>query len=100
MRDVYDHIIISFEVIETYRDLLSDLLDTYRSAVAQRTNDTVKVLTIISTIFVPLTFFAGVYGMNMPIPENKSELMYPIFWLFCLTAIAGMLFWFRRRKWI
>jgi magnesium transporter len=100
IRDVYDHIIISFEMIETYRDLLSDLLDTYRSAVAQRTNDIVKVLTIISTIFVPLTFFAGVYGMNMPIPGNKWELTYPIFWLFCLGVIGGMLYWFRRQKWL
>src|SRR5262249_60442849 len=64
IRDVYDHIIVVFEMIETYRDLVSDLLDTYMSAVAQRTNEIVKVLTIISTIFVPLTFFAGVYGMN------------------------------------
>jgi magnesium transporter len=100
IRDVYDHIIISFEMIETYRDLLSDLLDTYRSAVAQRTNDIVKVLTIISTIFVPLTFFAGVYGMNMPIPENKWEMTYPIFWLVCLSVIGGMLYWFRRQKWL
>jgi magnesium transporter len=100
IRDVYDHIIICFEMIETFRDLLSDLLDTYRSAVAQRTNDIVKVLTIISTIFVPLTFFAGVYGMNMPIPENKWELTYPVFWLACLGLIGGMLYWFRRRKWL
>ena len=100
IRDVYDHIIISFEMIETYRDLLSELLDTYRSAVAQRTNDIVKVLTIISTIFVPLTFFAGVYGMNMPIPENQWELTYPLFWLVCLSVIGGMLYWFRRQKWL
>jgi magnesium transporter len=100
IRDVYDHIIISFEMIETYRDLLSDLLDTYRSAVAQRTNDIVKLLTIISTIFVPLTFFAGVYGMNMPIPENNWEITYPVFWLACLGAIGGMLYWFRRQKWL
>ncbi len=100
MRDVYDHIIISFEMIETYRDLLADLLDTYRSAVAQRTNDIVRVLTIISTIFVPLTFFAGVYGMNMPIPENEWEMTYPMFWLISLGVIGGMLYWFRRRKWL
>ncbi|MCE9531576.1 MAG: magnesium/cobalt transporter CorA [Planctomycetes bacterium] len=100
MRDVYDHIMVIFEMIENYRDLLSDLLDTYMSAVAQRTNAIVKVLTIISTIFVPLTFFAGVYGMNMPIPENKSEFTYPIFWAFCLSVIVGMLYWFRRKKWL
>jgi magnesium transporter len=100
IRDVYDHIIVIFEMIENYRDLLSDLLDTYMSAVAQRTNDIVKVLTIISTIFVPLTFFAGVYGMNMPIPENQWEITYPIFWVICLGVIGGMLYWFRRLKWL
>jgi magnesium transporter len=100
IRDVYDHIIISFEMIETYRDLLTDLLDTYRSAVAQRTNDIVKVLTIISTIFVPLTFFAGVYGMNMPIPENKWAFTYPLFWTVCLSVTGGMLYMFRRQKWL
>jgi magnesium transporter len=100
MRDVYDHIIVIFEMIENYRDLLSDLLDTYMSAVAQRTNDIVKVLTIISTIFVPLTFFAGVYGMNMPIPENRWDITYPIFWAVCLAATGGMLYWFRRQKWL
>jgi magnesium transporter len=100
MRDVYDHIIVIFEIIENYRDLLSDLLDTYRSAVAQRTNETVKVLTIISTIFVPLTFLAGVYGMNMPIPENEWKASYPIFWGFCIGVISLMLYLFRRQKWL
>lgn len=99
IRDVYDHILVIFEMIENYRDLASDLLDTYMSAVSQRTNEIVKVLTIISTIFVPLTFFAGVYGMNMPIPENKWEYSYPIFWTICLSVIGGMLYWFRRNKW-
>jgi magnesium transporter len=100
IRDVYDHIIVIFEMIETYRDLVSDLLDTYRSAVAQRTNEIVKVLTIISTIFVPLTFVAGVYGMNMPIPENQWAYSYPIFWAFCLVVTAGMVYWFRRQRWL
>ncbi len=100
IRDVYDHIIISFEMIETYRDLLADLLDTYRSAVAQRTNEIVKVLTIISTIFVPLTFVAGVYGMNMPIPENNWSGSYFVFWLFCLAVIGAMLYWFRKKQWL
>jgi len=100
IRDVYDHIIVLFELIDSYRDLVSDLLDTYMSAVSQRTNEIVKVLTIISTIFVPLTFVAGVYGMNMPIPENHWEGSYFVFWAFCLTVIFGMLFWFRRLKWI
>jgi magnesium transporter len=58
-----------------------------------------KTLTIISTIFVPLTFFAGVYGMNMPIPENASAWSYPLFWLFSLALGGTMLLFFRRRGW-
>src|SRR5205085_940080 len=98
--DVYDHIIVIFEMIENYCDLLSDLLETHLSALAQRSNEIMKVLTIISTIFVPLTFFAGVYGMNMPIPENQWAISYPIFWIVCLAVTAGMLYWFRRKKWL
>ena len=100
IRDVYDHILVIFEMIDSYRDLVSDLLETYMSAVSQRTNAIMKVLTIISTIFVPLTFVAGVYGMNMPIPENQWAGTYPIFWAVCLTVIGGMLYWFRRLKWL
>ena len=70
------------------------------SELSNRTNDTVKVLTIIGTIFIPLTFLAGVYGMNMPIPENESALTYPLFWLACLAVAGGMLLWFRRRGWL
>jgi magnesium transporter len=69
------------------------------SAVSNRMNEVMKTLTIISTIFVPLTFLAGVYGMNMPIPENHHEITYPLFWLFALLVAGGMLFWFRRRGW-
>jgi magnesium transporter len=69
------------------------------SAVANRMNEIMKTLTIISTIFVPLTFLAGVYGMNMPIPENKWAITYPIFWVVALSVIGGMLWWFRARKW-
>jgi magnesium transporter len=67
--------------------------------VSNRTNDIVKVLTIIGTIFIPLTFLAGVYGMNMPIPENQSPLAYPLFWGACIVVAGGMLLWFRRRGW-
>lgn len=59
-----------------------------------------KVLTLISTIFIPLTFLAGVYGMNMPIPENESPIAYPIFWLTCTLIAAGMLDWFKRNDWL
>ena len=69
------------------------------SVVSYRMNDIMKTLTIISTIFVPLTFFAGVYGMNMPIPENKYDWTYPLFWLFSVSAAIAMLFFFRRKGW-
>lgn len=100
LRDVHDHCVQIIDLIETYREISNGLAETYVSEVSNRTNDTVKVLTIIGTIFIPLTFLAGVYGMNMPIPENQSQLAYPLFWLACLTVAGGMLLWFRRRGWI
>jgi magnesium transporter len=99
LRDVYDHILVVFELIESYRDVLSTLTETYMSAVSNRMNDIMKTLTIISTIFVPLTFLAGVYGMNMPIPENEFRWSYPIFWAVSLTVIGSMVWWFRSRHW-
>jgi magnesium transporter len=88
------------DLLETYREFLTSLTETHLSTASQRLNDIVKTLTIISTIFVPLTFFAGVYGMNMPIPENESKWSYPLFWGFCLVVVAGMLYMFRRRGWL
>ena len=58
------------------------------------------VLTIIGTIFIPLTFLAGVYGMNMSIPENGSPMAYPLFWVVCGVVATSMIFWFRRRGWL
>jgi magnesium transporter len=100
MRDVYDHCGQIIDLIETYREIASAIAETYISVVSNRTNDIVKVLTIIGTIFIPLTFLAGVYGMNMPIPENGSSLAYPLFWVVCLGVSGGMLLWFRHRGWI
>lgn len=100
LRDVHDHCVQIIDLIETYREISNGLAETYVSEVSNRTNDTVKVLTIIGTIFIPLTFLAGVYGMNMPIPENQSPLTYPLFWLACLAVAGGMLLWFRRRGWL
>ncbi len=100
MRDVYDHCGQIIDLVETYREAAGGLAETYVSVVSNRTNEVVKVLTIIGTIFIPLTFLAGVYGMNMPIPENESGLSYPLFWVVCLGVSGGMLLWFRRRGWI
>lgn len=99
-RDIYSHIIHVIDLLETQREFLTGLSETYFSAVSNRMNEIVKTLTIISTVFVPLTFLAGVYGMNMPIPENNSSWSYPLFWLICIVVTVSMLFWFRRRRWI
>jgi magnesium transporter len=100
LRDVYDHCGSIIDLIETYREIAGAIAETYITVVSNRTNDIVKVLTIIGTIFIPLTFLAGVYGMNMPIPENQSALAYPVFWAVCIGLSGGMLIWFRRRGWI
>jgi len=99
-RDVYDHAVQIIDLIETYREIASSLTETYMSAVSNRMNEIMKVLTIIGTIFIPLTFLAGVYGMNMPIPENHWWWSYPLFWAVCAGLSVAMLGWFRRRGWI
>jgi len=99
-RDVYDHCVQILDLNETYHEIATALTETYLSVISNHMNEVVKVLTIISTIFIPLTFVAGVYGMNMPIPENEWEWSYPVFWVVCLTIVAGMLTFFRRRGWI
>jgi magnesium transporter len=100
LRDVYDHCVQIIDLVETYREIASGLAETYISVVSNRTNEIVKVLTVIGTIFIPLTFLAGVYGMNMPIPENASPFTYPLFWVVCAGVAGGMLLWFRRRGWL
>lgn len=99
-RDVYDHCVQILDLNETYHEIATALTETYMSVVSNHMNEVVKVLTIISTIFIPLTFIAGVYGMNMPIPENAWEWSYPVFWVICLLIAAGMLTLFRRRGWL
>ena len=99
-RDVYDHCVQIIDLIETYRETAAALTEIYMSAVSNRMNEIMKVLTIIGTIFIPLTFLAGVYGMNMPIPENQWAGTYPLFWLLCAGIAGGMLLWFRRRGWL
>ena len=99
-RDVYDHCVQILDLNETYHEIAVSLTETYMSVISNRMNEIVKVLTMISTIFIPLSFIAGVYGMNMPIPENESELAYPIFWGVCLIIAIGMLVFFRRKGWI
>jgi magnesium transporter len=102
LRDVYDHTIQVVEAIETYRDMLSGMLDVYLSSVSNRMNQVMKVLTIIATIFIPLTFVAGIYGMNFEyMPELKWHWFYPkAFWLVMLSIVGVMLVYFRRKRWL
>ncbi len=100
-RDLYDHAVQVIENTETYRDMLSGLLDLYMSAVSNRMNEVMKVLTIIATIFIPLTFIAGIYGMNFEfMPELGRPWGYPAaLGAMALVALA-MLIYFRRKKWL
>ena len=101
LRDVYDHTIQVIETVETYRDILSGLLDTYLSSVSNRMNEVMQVLTIIATIFIPLTFIAGIYGMNFEnMPELKWHFGYPMVWGVMGIVALGMLIYFKRKKWL
>jgi magnesium transporter len=101
MRDIYDHIVQIIDIIETYRELANDLTETYMSSVSNRMNEIMKVLTIIGTIFIPLTFLAGVYGMNFHFfPELDKAWAYPAFWGVCGILAISMLIYFRRRGWL
>lgn len=100
-RDVYDHTVQVIDTVETYRDLLSGMLDLYLSSISNRTNEVMKFLTVIGTIFMPLTFLVGVYGMNFKhFPE--LEWRYGYFWLWGLMLLLslGMVYYFRRKRWL
>lgn len=101
LRDVYDHIIQIIDTVETYRDMTSGMLDTYLSSISNKTNDVMKVLTIFSTTFIPLTFIAGVYGMNFDyFPELHWKGSYIGFWVVCAIIFAIMMRYFRKKDWI
>lgn len=92
---------LAAESIETYSDILSDQLNIYQTTVSNRLNDVMKVLTIFSVVFIPLTFIAGIYGTNFEyLPELKYHYAYPIFWGVMITVALGMLYYFKRKKWI
>lgn len=101
LRDVYDHTIQAVEGVETYRDLLSGIQDLYLASVSNRMNEVMKVLTVAATIFVPLTFLTGVYGMNFQyIPELAWKWSYPMFWLVSLVVGGGLFAWFKKRRYL
>jgi len=101
LRDVYDHTIQVIDNIETYRDMLAGMLDIYLSSLSNKMNEIMKVLTIIATLFIPLTFIAGVYGMNFKyFPEIEWRWGYLFFWGIILSVVVVMLFYFRKKKWL
>ena len=101
VRDLRDHVIQITDLIETYRDVTNGLYDLYVSEISFRMNSVMQTLTIVSTIFIPLSFLVGVYGMNWEnMPELRTRYGYFVLWGVMLTIITGMLYMFRSRKWI
>lgn len=111
LRDCYDHTVQIMDLIESYRDVATANMDMYLSSVGMRTNEIMRVLTVISSIFIPLTFLAGVWGMNFqgekdgqPLPFNMPELKHPLGYPMCLTLMAAIaiiqIIYFRRKKWL
>ena len=107
LRDCYDHAILVMEVTESYRDMGSELMDFYLSSVSNRTNEIMKVLTIIGAIFIPLTFIAGIYGMNfdpdssaLNMPELRWAYGYPGALMLMILIALGMLLYFKRKGWL
>lgn len=101
LRDVYDHTIQVMDAVETYRDMLAGMLETYLSSISNKMNEVMKVLTIIATIFIPLTFIVGIYGMNFKfIPELEWRWGYLIIWIIMIIVAVFMIFYFKRKRWI
>ena len=101
LRDVYDHTIQVIDTLETFRDMVSGMLDIYLSSVSNRLNSVMKVLTIIATIFMPLTFLAGIYGMNFKyMPELEWKWGYPFIWLVMAGIGVSMVLYFKKKRWL
>jgi len=107
LRDCYDHIIQVIDVLETYRELAGGLMEVYLSSLSNKMNEVMKTLTVVAAIFIPLTFIAGVYGMNFNpersrwnMPELNWAWGYPAVWVVMLAVLVGMLMLFRRKKWL
>ena len=101
LRDVHDHTVQVIDTIETFRELLTGMLDVYLSSISNKTNEVMKVLTIIATIFIPLTFIVGVYGMNFAyMPELAWRWGYPAVWGIMILVTVGLLAYFKRKDWL
>jgi magnesium transporter len=106
-RDCYDHTVIMVDILETFREAARNIMDVYLSSINIRTNEIMRVLTVISSIFIPLTFIAGVYGMNFDpklspfnMPELEWTFGYPFAICLMLAVAIGMIVFFKRKKWI
>lgn len=106
-RDCHDHSVQIIELLESFREMATSMLDIYLSSISQRTNETMRVLTIIATIFIPLTFVVGIYGMNFEHPDSPWAMPelgwyygYPMVWVVMIGITGGLLWFFRRRGWI
>ena len=101
LRDLYDHVVHVIDTVETLRDMLSGMLDVYLTGVSNRMNEVMKVLTVISTIFIPLTFLCGLYGMNFKdMPELSLEHGYALLWVVMLAITGTLVAFFRRKRWL
>jgi magnesium transporter len=101
MRDIYDHTVQIIDIVETYREVAMGLTETYMTAMSNRLNEVMKVLTMIGTVFIPLTFLAGVYGMNFDhLPELHWRWSYAVFWAISVATAGGMFAWFRKKHWL
>lgn len=101
LRDAYDHTVHVIDTLETLRDMVAAMLDLYLSSMTYRMNEVMKVLTMIATIFIPLSFIVGVYGMNFAwMPELEQRWAYPLLWAFMVSVAVGMVVYFRRKGWI
>ena len=100
-RDIYDHLIQVSENIDIYREMIWSLMDMYMTTISNKMNEVMKVLTIIATIFIPLTFIAGIYGMNFEnIPELHYKYGYHVLWGIMILMFLAMLYYLKRKKWL
>jgi len=100
-RDVYDHVLRVTDAVDTHRDMMTGLLDIYNSTVSNKLNEVMKILTVFATIFIPLTFITGIYGMNFEyMPELKWHWSYPVLWVCLILIPVILLVYFKRKKWL
>ena len=101
LKDLEDHATQASEAVEIYREMLNDQLDIYNSALNHKLNEIMRVLTLFSVVFIPLTFIAGIYGTNFKyFPELEFQYAYPTFWIVLLVVAAGMIYYFKRKNWL